>query len=61
MPPDSLARRVSSEPEVIKVGVLGARGRMGSLVAQTVLAADDLDLVAEVDLDLAHELRSAQP
>jgi 4-hydroxy-tetrahydrodipicolinate reductase len=35
---------------VIKVGVLGARGRMGSLVAQTVLAADDLDLVAEVDL-----------
>ncbi|HUD38300.1 MAG TPA: 4-hydroxy-tetrahydrodipicolinate reductase [Streptosporangiaceae bacterium] len=35
---------------MIKVGVLGARGRMGSLVAQTVLAADDLDLVAEVDL-----------
>jgi 4-hydroxy-tetrahydrodipicolinate reductase len=35
---------------MIKVGVLGARGRMGSLVAQTVRAADDLELVAEVDL-----------
>jgi len=35
---------------VIKVGVLGAKGRMGSLVGQTVRAADDLELVAEVDV-----------
>ncbi len=35
---------------MVKVGVLGARGRMGSLVCQTVRAAPDLDLVAEVDL-----------
>lgn len=40
---------------MIKVGVLGAKGRMGSLVSQTVRAADDLELVAEIDLgdDLA--------
>ncbi|HEX2323551.1 MAG TPA: 4-hydroxy-tetrahydrodipicolinate reductase [Streptosporangiaceae bacterium] len=36
---------------VIKVGVLGAKGRMGSLVAQTVRSADDLELVAEVDVE----------
>jgi 4-hydroxy-tetrahydrodipicolinate reductase len=35
---------------VIKVGVLGAKGRMGSLVCQTVRSAGDLELVAEVDL-----------
>lgn len=35
---------------MIKVGVLGARGRMGSLVCQTVRGAGDLELVAEVDL-----------
>jgi len=35
---------------MIKVGVLGARGRMGSLVCQTVRSADDTELVAEVDL-----------
>jgi 4-hydroxy-tetrahydrodipicolinate reductase len=35
---------------MIKVGVLGARGRMGSLVGQTVRLADDLELVAEADL-----------
>jgi 4-hydroxy-tetrahydrodipicolinate reductase len=35
---------------MIKVGVLGAKGRMGSLVAQTVQAADDLELIAEVDI-----------
>ncbi len=34
---------------VIKVGVLGAKGRMGSLVGQTVLSAGDLELAAEVD------------
>jgi 4-hydroxy-tetrahydrodipicolinate reductase len=35
---------------VIKVGVLGAKGRMGSLVSQTVQAAADLELAAEVDV-----------
>lgn len=33
----------------IKVGVLGARGRVGSTVVDAVGNADDLDLVAEVD------------
>jgi 4-hydroxy-tetrahydrodipicolinate reductase len=36
---------------VINVGVLGAKGRMGSLVCQTVRSADDLELVAAVDVD----------
>ena len=36
---------------MIKVGVLGAQGRMGSLVCQTVRSADDLELVAAVDVD----------
>lgn len=35
---------------MIKVGVLGAKGRMGSLVCRTVQAADDLELSAEVDI-----------
>jgi len=35
---------------VIKVGVLGAKGRMGSLVGETVRAAADLELTAEVDV-----------
>jgi 4-hydroxy-tetrahydrodipicolinate reductase len=35
--------------EPIRVGVLGARGRMGQQVCQAVDAADDLDLVAMVD------------
>jgi 4-hydroxy-tetrahydrodipicolinate reductase len=35
---------------VIKVGVLGAKGRMGSLVGQAVRATDDLELAAEVDI-----------
>lgn len=34
---------------MIKVGVLGAKGRMGSLVCQTVRSAADLELAAEVD------------
>jgi 4-hydroxy-tetrahydrodipicolinate reductase len=34
---------------MIKVGVLGANGRMGSLVCQTVRSAADLELAAEVD------------
>lgn len=33
----------------IKVGVLGAKGRVGQAVVEAVSAADDLDLVAEVD------------
>ncbi|MCC7075497.1 MAG: 4-hydroxy-tetrahydrodipicolinate reductase [Acidimicrobiia bacterium] len=33
-----------------RVGVLGAAGRMGSLVCETIEAADGLDLVAAVDL-----------
>jgi len=36
-----------------KVGVLGARGRMGSMVCATVQGADDLDLVAAVDVGQA--------
>ena len=36
---------------MIKVGVLGAEGRMGSLVCQTVRSADDLELAAAVDVD----------
>ncbi|MGI9008642.1 MAG: 4-hydroxy-tetrahydrodipicolinate reductase [Streptosporangiaceae bacterium] len=35
---------------MIKVGVLGAKGRMGSLVGETVRAAADLELTAEVDV-----------
>ena len=34
---------------MIKVGVLGAKGRMGSQVCQTVAAAEDLEVTAEVD------------
>jgi 4-hydroxy-tetrahydrodipicolinate reductase len=37
--------------EVIKVGVLGGRGRVGSEVCRAVEAADDTELVAVVDLD----------
>ncbi|MEH0146324.1 4-hydroxy-tetrahydrodipicolinate reductase [Corynebacterium sp. Q4381] len=35
----------------IKVGVLGAKGRVGSAVVAGVQAADDLGLVAEIDSD----------
>ncbi len=34
---------------MIKVGVLGARGRMGTAVRQALAAADDLEVAAEVD------------
>jgi len=34
---------------MIKVGVLGARGRMGSQVCRTVAGADDMGIAAEVD------------
>jgi 4-hydroxy-tetrahydrodipicolinate reductase len=40
---------VTDEREPIRVGVLGARGRMGTEVAKAVDAADDLELVAMVD------------
>ena len=36
---------------MIKVGVLGARGRVGVEVCKAVEAADDLELVAAVDKD----------
>lgn len=36
---------------MIKVGVFGAKGRMGSEVCAAVTADDELELVAEVDLD----------
>ena len=39
-----------------RVGVLGARGKVGSEVCRAVAAADDLDLVAEVDVDDALDL-----
>lgn len=35
----------------LKVGVLGARGKVGSEVCRVVEAADDLDLVAAIDAD----------
>ena len=35
---------------MIKVGVLGAKGRMGSQVCSTVEAAGDLELAAQVDV-----------
>jgi 4-hydroxy-tetrahydrodipicolinate reductase len=45
----------------LAVGVLGARGRMGAAVCAAVRAADDLDLVATVDLDDDRDaLRAAQ-
>ena len=35
----------------IKVGVLGAQGRVGQAVVAGVTAADDLELVAQIDRD----------
>jgi len=40
---------MADEREPIRVGVLGARGRMGSEVCRAVDAADDLELVAMID------------
>jgi len=40
---------VTQELEPVRVGVLGARGRMGMEVCRTVEDADDLDLVAMID------------
>src|SRR5215468_10923920 len=39
----------------IEVGVLGARGRMGSAVCEAVTAAGDMALVAAVDVGEARE------
>ena len=48
------------EGQVLRVGVLGARGRMGTEVCRAVEAADDLDLVAMVDDgDWLHSLADA--
>ncbi|MEY3722551.1 MAG: hypothetical protein RLZZ35_421, partial [Actinomycetota bacterium] len=45
----------------IKVGVLGARGRMGQEVCRAIKAANDLELVAEIDLnDSIEVLKSAK-
>jgi 4-hydroxy-tetrahydrodipicolinate reductase len=41
--------RGAASAEPLRVGVLGARGRMGSETCRAVDAADDLDLVAMVD------------
>jgi len=40
---------------MIKVGVLGAKGRMGSEVCRTVDAADDMELAAAVDVGDARD------
>ena len=40
----------------IKVGVIGAKGRMGSEVVKAVSAANDLELIAQVDLGDSLEL-----
>jgi 4-hydroxy-tetrahydrodipicolinate reductase len=40
---------MSERAEPIRVGVLGARGRMGQQVCEAVVEADDMDLVAAVD------------
>jgi 4-hydroxy-tetrahydrodipicolinate reductase len=45
----------------VKVGVLGAKGRMGAEVCRAVESADDLELVAAVDVgDDRDSLRSAE-
>jgi len=42
---------VGSKRNVTKVGVLGARGKVGSEVCRAVEETDDLELVARVDVD----------
>jgi 4-hydroxy-tetrahydrodipicolinate reductase len=39
------------EHPALRVGVIGARGRMGSEVCRAIEAADGLDLAAQVDID----------
>jgi 4-hydroxy-tetrahydrodipicolinate reductase len=47
----------------VRVGVLGATGRMGQAVCRAVLAADDLELVAAVarSTGVGHDLRALVP
>jgi len=45
----AVTTRDETEDEPIRVGVLGARGRMGTEVCRTVIEADDLELVAMID------------
>jgi 4-hydroxy-tetrahydrodipicolinate reductase len=47
----------------VRVGVLGATGRMGQATCRTLLAADDLELVAAVarSSGVGHELRELVP
>ena len=40
---------------VTKVGVLGARGKVGTAICEAVRDAEDLELVAGEDLGLDHE------
>src|SRR3954465_13778434 len=49
LPGQQPAPAPGGEPALINVGVLGARGRMGTEVVKAVNAADDLELVAMVD------------
>ncbi len=42
---------MGSKRNVTKVGVLGARGKVGSEVCRAVEETDDLELVARVDVD----------
>ncbi|HEX2298789.1 MAG TPA: 4-hydroxy-tetrahydrodipicolinate reductase [Pseudonocardiaceae bacterium] len=48
-PEQTTAGQVRSEENPIRVGVLGARGRVGTEVCKAVDAADDMELVAMVD------------
>ena len=48
-PDQQSAPSPTGEAPLINVGVLGARGRMGTEVVKAVNAADDLELVAMVD------------
>jgi 4-hydroxy-tetrahydrodipicolinate reductase len=47
--PDLSAEQARDPAEPLRVGVLGARGRMGTEVCRAVDAADDLELVAMID------------
>src|ERR687898_1070160 len=47
--PTTAAAASTRSPEPLRVGVLGARGRMGSETCKAVDAAEDLDLVAMAD------------
>lgn len=48
--PGAAGSEPEAEPEPLKVGVLGARGRVGTEVCRAVDAAPDLELVAMVDV-----------